>query len=152
MRTGHAPANNAALNNLALAIVVLRREPGETVPETLTRLTVRRERALEVILSPHCAARRQAGPHRDQRGRAASAARALRVGGGVPALRSHERTAPVAPPSRPVGRARGGPCIARVMPGKSLDPLHANRTRINPGDPRGARSGPHETLSDSMKP
>ena len=53
MRTGHAPANNAALNNLALAIVVLRREPGETVPETLTRLTVRRERALEVILSPH---------------------------------------------------------------------------------------------------
>ena len=43
MRTGHAPANNAALNNLALAIVVLRREPGETVPETLTRLTVRRE-------------------------------------------------------------------------------------------------------------
>ena len=53
MRTGHAPANNAALNNLALAIVVLRREPGETVPETLTRLTTRRERALEVILSPH---------------------------------------------------------------------------------------------------
>ena len=42
MRTGHA-----------LAIVVLRREPGETVPETLTRLTTRRERALEVILSPH---------------------------------------------------------------------------------------------------
>ncbi len=52
MRTGHAPANNAALNNLALAIVVLRREPGETVPDTLTRLTVRRERALEVILGP----------------------------------------------------------------------------------------------------
>ena len=47
MRTGHAPANNAALNNLALAIVVLQREPGETVPETLTRLTVRRERALQ---------------------------------------------------------------------------------------------------------
>ena len=52
MRTGHAPANNWALNNLALAIVVLHREPGETVPETLTRLTVRRERALEVILQP----------------------------------------------------------------------------------------------------
>ena len=52
MHTGHAPANNAALNNLALAIVVLRREPGETVPETLTRLTVRRDRALEVILRP----------------------------------------------------------------------------------------------------
>ena len=50
IHTGHAPANNAALNNLALAIVVLRREAGETVPETLTRLTVRRERALEVIL------------------------------------------------------------------------------------------------------
>ena len=52
LRTGHAPANNAAPNNLALAIVVLRREPGETVPETLTRLTTRRERALEVILRP----------------------------------------------------------------------------------------------------
>lgn len=50
MHTGHVPASNAARNNLVVA--VLRREPGETLPETLTWLTVRRERALEVVLQP----------------------------------------------------------------------------------------------------
>ena len=37
----------------------------------------------------------------------------------MPALRSTERTGPVSPPSRHVGRARGGPCFARVMPDPS---------------------------------
>ena len=47
-RTGHGPAKDVTLNNLALAIV-LRREFG-TIPEGLTRFTVRRDEALQAIL------------------------------------------------------------------------------------------------------
>ncbi len=49
--TGWGPASNAALNNLALAIV-LRRKARGTVPQALTRFSVRREEALAAILQP----------------------------------------------------------------------------------------------------
>ena len=51
LRTGWAPAANAALNNLALA-VVLRRKECDSVPASLTYFSVRREEALEAILQP----------------------------------------------------------------------------------------------------
>ena len=51
MRTGHGPANAAALNNLALALRLSNR-PFETVPEAQTYYAGNRDEALQLLLAP----------------------------------------------------------------------------------------------------
>ena len=51
VRTGHGPANAAALNNLALALLLSNR-PFETVPEAQTYYAGNRDEALQLLLAP----------------------------------------------------------------------------------------------------
>ena len=52
VRTGHGPANSAALNNLALALI-LSRPRGETVPQAQIHYNGNRDEALERLLLPN---------------------------------------------------------------------------------------------------
>ena len=52
IRTGHGPANSAALTNLALALI-LTRPPGGTVPDAITHYNGNRDEALERLLLPN---------------------------------------------------------------------------------------------------
>ena len=49
-RSGHAPANNATLNNIALAVVF--HSGFRYLPEAQLHFAMRRRAALEAILSP----------------------------------------------------------------------------------------------------
>ena len=51
VRTGHGPANNAALNNLALALLLAQRQ-FQTVPEAQIYYAGNREEALQLLLRP----------------------------------------------------------------------------------------------------
>ena len=51
VRTGHGPANAAALNNLALALLLSQR-PFETVPEAQIYYAGNRDEALQLLLAP----------------------------------------------------------------------------------------------------
>ena len=51
IRKGHAPANNATLNNIALAVVFHR--GFRYLPEAQLHFAMRRREALDAILSPH---------------------------------------------------------------------------------------------------
>ena len=51
IRTGHGPSNAAALNNLALALLLSHR-PGETVPNAQTYYVGNRDEALQLLLTP----------------------------------------------------------------------------------------------------
>ena len=49
IRTGHGPSNAAALNNLALALLLSQRQ-FETVPEAQTHFMANREEAIRLLL------------------------------------------------------------------------------------------------------
>ena len=51
IRTGHGPSNAAALNNLALALLLSQR-PQDTVPEAQTYYVGNRDEALQLLLTP----------------------------------------------------------------------------------------------------
>ena len=51
IRTGHGPSNAAALNNLALALLLSQR-PQDTVPEAQTYYAGNRDEALQLLLTP----------------------------------------------------------------------------------------------------
>ncbi len=51
VRAGHAPANNATLNNIALAVVF--HHGFRCLPEANLHFMMRRREALDAILSPH---------------------------------------------------------------------------------------------------
>ena len=51
IRTGHGPSNAAALNNLALTLLLSQR-PGETVPNARTYYVGNRDEELQLLLAP----------------------------------------------------------------------------------------------------
>ena len=51
IRTGHGPSNAAALNNLALALLLSQR-PDDTVPNAQTYYAGNRDEALQLLLNP----------------------------------------------------------------------------------------------------